>query len=78
MTNYDEILSALIEIGYKGCFTMEADNVYYGFRYLRAHPEAQKYGSRFAVPPLKLKEMSEKLLWETGKYILDTYGLYEE
>ena len=77
-TNYDEILTALIKIGYKGYFTMEADNVFYGFKYMRSHPEARKYGERFIKAPLKLREMSEKLLYETGRYILQTYGLFEE
>lgn len=78
MTNYDEILTALIQIGYKGYFTFEADNVFYGFKRLRRHPELQTYGSRFTAAPLKLREMAEKLLYEIGKYILQTYDLFEE
>ncbi len=77
-TNYDEILTALIKIGYTGYFTMEADNVFYGFKRLRNHPELQIYGNRFTAAPIKICEMGEKLLYEIGKYILETYDLFEE
>ena len=76
--NYDEIFSALIKIGYKGYFTLEADNFFYGFKRLRRHPELLTYGDRFTAAPFKLKETAEKLLYEIGKYTLSTYGLFEE
>ncbi|MBQ9543668.1 MAG: sugar phosphate isomerase/epimerase [Clostridia bacterium] len=77
-TNYDEILSALIKTDYKGYFTLEADNFFYGFKRLRRHPELQTYGSRFTAAPIELKKKAEELLYEIGKYVLETYGLFED
>ena len=77
-TNYDEILNALIDIGYKGCFTFEADNIIASYKRFRRHPELMTHGDRFLETPTELVKQAEKLLYSIGKYILSTYDLFEE
>lgn len=77
-TNYDDILSALIKIGYKGYFTFETDNILYSYKYFRRHPEKLMHGDRFTAVPVGIAMQAEKLLFSIGRYILEAYDLYEE
>ena len=75
--NNDEILNALIDAGYKGCFTLEC-----GAHLRRAGSWPHKRrpferDTRLLNPPLHLKQMEEVLLYETAKHILSAYDLFE-
>ncbi len=79
-TNMDEIMQALIKINYNGYFTFEADNYVMrsdGWPYKRKHFEGEMQ-SRLKNPSLKLRKMAEDMLYEMGKYMLETYDVFEE
>lgn len=74
----DEVMNALIDSGYQGYFTMEAEgslrsaNCWLGKRY------RFKEDDRLASPQLFMQKQMEKLMYEIGVYILKSYNCYEE
>ena len=76
--NMDEVMHALIDVGYKGYFTMEAGSVLRPARYwLGCRAEFEK-DTRLLEPPLELQKELERFMYKTGEYILKTYGVFEE
>lgn len=76
--NVDEVMHALSDVGYKGDFTFECDSGLRPGYYWLGNRRKFAEDSRLFQPPLALKIQAEKLLYEVGKYILTTYGLFEE
>ena len=77
--NMDAVMQGLLKIGYKGAFAFEANNLTLrsgGWPYKR-NSFAGEAPNRLSDPPLGLKLLSEKLLYETGKFILESYGVFE-
>ena len=74
--NYDALLQGLIDIGYEGTFNFEVLTM------TRAIRPAFTYGGevvkKLEQPPLSLWVKANALLYETGKYMLEAYGLFEE
>ncbi len=76
--NMDEVLNALIDIGYTGCFTFEADcAVNVGDGWLLRRREFVN-DTRLFDPSLAIRDAAERFLYEIGKSCLAAYGLYEE
>jgi tRNA (cytidine(34)-2'-O)-methyltransferase len=76
--DWDSVLRGLVDMGYKGYFTFECDNFPMrggGWPYCRRNdmPEVAKLQNA----SLELKLMAENYLFETGKYLLETYGVFE-
>lgn len=72
--NMDEVMQALVEIDYKGYFTMEAGWTFTPGR-VRKNPRDNE---RLRDIPLELMLEAEKLLFKVGKWILQSYDCYEE
>ncbi|MBE6657641.1 MAG: sugar phosphate isomerase/epimerase [Ruminococcaceae bacterium] len=77
-TNFDQILKGLTEIGYRGSFSFEAPDT---LRF--AHDSHHKRrgilpDDRLADPPIFLQQKLEWVKYEIGKWMLGTYGVYEE
>ena len=76
--NHDEVINALIDSGYKGYFTLECcsslilKNYWLGSR--RKFPQDE----RLVDPPLFAQRQLEKLMYDTAKYMLTSYGIFEE
>jgi len=76
--NHDEIINALIDIDYKGYFTLECDSGLVPSNYwLYGRGEFAK-DNRLAEPQLFMRRKLEELLYETANYILSSYGLLEK
>ncbi len=78
--NLDAIMQGLLEIDYPGYFTFEACNI---LRPADAWPHIRQefMGSmpnRLIRPSLELKRKAIGLLFEIGKYILESYDCFEE
>ncbi len=73
IVNFDMIMHALKEIGYKGCFTMEACNMLTSAEKRRPFEQ----DTRLLRAPLSVKLKAEELLYEIGKAILEAYGEFE-
>ena len=71
--NPDSLMHGLQEIGYHGYFTFEAGNLMLPAYKRKPYPQ----DTRLAQAPLFLKKQAEALLYNIGKYILETYDCFE-
>jgi hypothetical protein len=74
--NYDALIQGLIDIGYKGTFNFEVNvpvkTVRYSFEY------QGEIVRKLEKLPIDLLKQMNMLLYNIGKHMLDTYGIYEE
>ena len=75
--NHDEVINALTDIGYKGYFTLECCSSLISKEYWLGGRRDFDRDTRLAEPPLFMKERTESLLYDTAKYLLESYGLFE-
>ena len=76
--NHDEVINALIDVDYEGYFTLEAGSPFVpkrGYYYSRRPFEKNQ---TLACPHVCMQEYIERYMFETSKYMLTAYGLYEE
>ncbi|MCQ2399570.1 MAG: sugar phosphate isomerase/epimerase [Clostridia bacterium] len=74
----DEVMHALIDAGFNGYFTFECEM---SMKSVNGFPIGRNVyckDNRTKDVPFFLQELMEKNLYETGKYILSQYGLFEE
>lgn len=82
--NFDSIMCGLLEIGYKGAFNYEASYILRNSKMpplLRkewTHPNDPNFTPRLFEPPVDLVLEMEKVLYKTGKYILEQYNVFED
>lgn len=76
--NMDEVMHALIDVGYKGPFTLEAGSSLRPHQYWLGNRRDFEKDNRLANPPLFLQKQLERFMYLAGKYILETYGAFEE
>lgn len=77
--NYDEVMQALIDCGYKGYFNMEAIEAMRGHRaYSRNARREWTRSTKLFDPPVELRVMMEELVYQTAAAILKAYDVYEE
>ena len=82
--NFDSILVALTEIGFRGAFNFEASYIMRNAkmppvrRNKWTHPTDPAFAPKLTDPPLELIMQAEKLLYATGKYVLEQYGCFED
>ena len=76
--NHDEVINALTDIGYKGYFTLECCSSLISKEYWLGSRRDFDRDTRLAEPPLFMKERTEALLYDTAKYMLEAYDLFEE
>lgn len=72
--NMDAVMNGLSQIGYNGYFTFEVGGIF-------TPPEKKRpydADTRLAKAPLAMKRAAERLLYEMGKCILETYNCFEE
>lgn len=74
--NMDEVMCALIDIGYQGYFTLEAGSSMHSNVLRKKRPFARE--NRLFEPTLSMQKSMEKLQFEFSKHILDSYECYEE
>ena len=79
-TDMDAVMQGLLEIGYKGYFTFETDNMLLSYgRWPHKRREAPSVTERrLAVPPLDLRRKAAAFLYEIGRAILTAYDCFEE
>ncbi len=74
--NYDALLQGLIDIGYQGTFNFEVLTMTRSIR-----PSFTYNGEvvrTLEKPPVFLWKQAQTLLYNTGKYMLECYNLFEE
>lgn len=73
--NFDAVINALLEIHYKGNFSIETDTPN-----RRGHVDFIQNGSEtlnLKPIPFRIRKMADEMLFEIGKYMLETYSLWE-
>lgn len=82
LINFDSVMQALVDINYEGHFTFEASYTLMHQNNCPAPREPWVYKgkpvTKLMNPSLELKKKAVDLLYETGKYILETYDCFEE
>ena len=73
--NWDEVMCALNNSGYKGYFTLEAGATFTSMLNRKRHFDGD---TRLRIPPLSMQKNAEKLMYETCMYILQSYECDEE
>ena len=80
--NFDEVVQGLIDVGYKGFFNFEASYSLIHHLNLPYHRKPwEREGevvTKLLDPSVALKQKATDLLYECGKYILETYDIFEE
>ena len=73
--NFDAFIQGLIDIGYKNAFSLETDTPN-----RRGHKDFFYNGEltlNLKPIPFRIRAMADEMLFEIGKYMLETYGLWE-
>lgn len=76
--NIDEVITALIDSGYKGYFTFESDGALSLGNSWHIKRKTFEQSTRLFNPTIEMYDAMEKLLFETGKACLSAYDIYEE
>lgn len=76
--NHDEVIHALLDVGYEGYFTLESTSSLVQRDHWLGARRVFKKDERLLDPPNFLYEDMEKTLYKTAKYILEAYDLFED
>lgn len=76
--NHDEIMHALIDVKFKGYFTLECNSSLRGYKHWLGWRRQYEKDTRLAEPQLFMQRKMEELLYQIAEYILSSYGLFEE
>jgi sugar phosphate isomerase/epimerase len=81
-TSYDAVINGLLDVGFKGYFTLEAFSIPIPFTFCNCHRKHFTHKSpefeRLMMLPLEFKLRSETLMLDTVRYMLDVYNCLEE
>lgn len=79
--NMDELMCALIDNGFKGAFTFESPQIIRKMNgwpvYRKEYTPSKGREQKLANPSKEVKIAAEKLLYEIGKYCLESYDCFE-
>ena len=76
--NHDEVINALIDVGFKGYFTLECDTCLRRAKHWLGWRRDYEKDTRLAEPQLFMQRKIESLLYDISEYILKSYNLFEE
>lgn len=74
----DEVMHALIDVGFKGPFTFEATSSLRPPCYRMGDRRPYPWDTRMEKPTLAMQKAAERLLFITGEEILSAYGILEK
>ena len=76
--NHDEVMSALIDVGFKGYFTLECTSSLVGYDQWTGKRRRFEQASKLREPQLFMQRHIEAMLYECAEWMLGEYGLFEE
>jgi sugar phosphate isomerase/epimerase len=79
--NHDEIINALLDVNFKGYFTLECDSslIHYDqWTGKRRRFEAQGRELKLSEPQLFMQRYIEAMMYDTAKWMLESYDLFEK
>ena len=75
--NVNEVMHALLDIGFAGPFTFEATSAFRPHRFWLGNRREFPEDERMTHATLDMQRAIERTLYETGRAILTSYGLFE-
>ena len=79
--NFDEIMQALIDVNYDGYFNFETSYTLLHHNNIPYHRKPWEYQGEprttLLDPSLELKQKAVDLLYDIGKYILESYNCFD-
>ena len=76
--NHDEVINALIDVGYKGYFTLECDSSLRNYNCWQGKRKRFEKSDLLREPLLFMQRHIEAMMYDTAKYMLEAYKLFEE
>ena len=76
--NHDEVINALISVGFSGYFTLECSSSLIPKNYWLGSRRRFDGDERLSNPDIIMQRKLEELLYYTANHILSAYGLFEE
>lgn len=76
--NHDEIMHALIDVGFEGYFTLECSSCLIPKRWWLGGRKPFERDNRLAEPQLFMQRKLEELMYQTAEYILSAYKVLEK
>ena len=76
--NHDEVMNALIDVDFKGYFTLECTSSLIPYRYWLGSRRTFARDERLSHPQLFMQRHLEALMYDTANHILSAYGLAEQ
>ena len=75
--NHDEVISALIDVGFKGFFTLECMSSLRSYDCWQGVRRRFEKEARLREPQLFMQRHLEKMMYETSEWMLKAYGIFE-
>jgi len=76
--NYDEVITALVDAGYRGYFTLECTSSLRPYDCWTGRRQRFEKESRLREPQLFMQRHIETMLYETAEWMLESYGILEK
>ena len=76
--NHDEVMTALIDVGFKGYFTLECDSSLIKYNQWTGERRRFERNQRLREPQLFMQRHIDAMMYDTAKWMLESYGVFEE
>lgn len=76
--NHDEVINALIDVSFKGFFTLECCSSLIHYNQWTGKRRRFEGASKLREPQLFMQRHMESLLYDTSKWMLEEYGIFDE
>lgn len=79
--NHDEVICALMDVGFKGYFTLECDSSlikYNQWTGKRRRFDGKNIRQRLREPQLFMQRHVEAMMYDTAKWMLESYGIWDK
>jgi sugar phosphate isomerase/epimerase len=76
--NHDEVMTALIDVGFKGYFTLECDSSLIKYNQWTGVRKRFEGNQKLREPQLFMQRHIDAMMYDTAKWMLESYGVFEE
>ena len=76
--NHDEVINALIDVGFDGYFTLECDSSLIGYNQWTGKRRRFDGAKKLREPQLFMQRHIEAMMYDTAKWMLNEYNIFEE
>lgn len=76
--NHDEVINALIDVGFNGYFTLECDSSLICYNQWTGERRRFEGNSKLREPQLFMQRHIEAMMYDTSKWMLEEYGIFDE